>query len=434
MKKIIGIRREDKNQWEKRVPLIPADVKSLLEKNDLDVLVQPSEIRVFQDEEYERAGAKIDESLSSANVVFAVKEIPVQLLEAKKTYVVFSHTIKGQAYNMEMLKQLMNLKCNLIDYEKISNQQNARIITFSLFAGIAGIIETLYAFARKMELKGISTPFNTLKQAYQYRSITQAEEEITKISKKILKNGVSKELHPLTIGILGYGNVAKGVQRILELLPVKDLTPDQLKEGLNSRELDNKYVYKIVFEEKDLVEPDYGEFNLQDYYLHPEKYKSIFHHYLPEPKILLNCVFWTEDYPRIITRKNLKDSLSRNLEPGLQVIGDISCDIGGAIEITKDSTKPDNACYSYFIETDKFEDGIRRGGITVMAIDNLPCEFSQEASASFSSELMGYVNAIASADYSIDFQDLQLPVEVKKAVILLNGQLTPDYQYIADFI
>ena len=85
MKKIIGIRREDKNQWEKRVPLIPADVKSLLKKNDLEVIVQPSEIRVFQDAEYERAGAKIDESLSSANVVFAVKEIPVQLLEAKKS-------------------------------------------------------------------------------------------------------------------------------------------------------------------------------------------------------------------------------------------------------------------------------------------------------------------------------------------------------------
>ena len=434
MKKIIGIRREDKNQWEKRVPLIPADVKLLLEKNDLDVIVQPSEIRVFQDEEYERAGAKIDESLGSANTIFAVKEIPIQLLEAKKTYVFFSHTIKGQAYNMEMLKQLMNLKCNLIDYEKISNQQNARVITFSLFAGIAGIIETLYAFARKMELKGISTPFSTLKQAYQYRSITQAEEEIKKISEKILKNGISKELHPLTIGISGYGNVAKGVQRILELLPIRDLTPDQLKEGLNSKELDNKYVYKIVFEEKDLVESDNLKFDLQDYYLRPENYKSIFHHYLPEPKILLNCVYWTEDYPRIITRKNLKLSLLRNVEPELQVIGDISCDIGGSIEITKESTKPDNACYTYFIEKDEFEDGIRRAGITVMAIDNLPCEFSQEASASFSSELRGYVNAIASADYSMDFQDLQLPVEVKKAVILLNGQLTPDYQYIAEFM
>lgn len=432
--KTIGIRREDKNEWEKRVPLIPTDVKELVEKGKLNVIIQPSKIRVFQDEEYKQAGAGIIEDLGGADVVFAVKEIPVNLLEKGKTYVFFSHTIKGQEYNMGMLRQLMDLKCNLIDYEKMSDHQDSRIITFSPFAGMAGTIETLYAYARKKELQGISTPFNNLKQAYCYSSITEAEADIKKIGADISQNGISAELHPLTIGILGYGNVANGVNHILDLLPVKDITPDQLQEGFLNDELDRIYIYRIVFKEKDLVEPRQGKFELQDYYHYPEKYESIFHNYLPQPQILLNCVYWTEDYPRFVTRENLASSLGQSVQKGLEVIGDISCDIDGAIEITKGSTKPDNGCFTYFAQEDKFQEGIRKEGVTVMAIDNLPCEFSRESSSSFSSALKSYVKAIASADYSVDFNSLELPGEVKKAVILLNGRFTPDYKYIEDFL
>ncbi len=432
MTKTIGIRREDKNEWEKRVPLVPADVRELLTNTDLDVIVQPSPIRIFRDNEYKEAGAIIDESLDKAETIFAVKEIPSQLLESGKTYVFFSHTIKGQPYNMRMLRQLMDLKCNLIDYEKMSDSNGARIITFSLFAGMAGFIETLYAYARKMELRGVQTPFRNLKQAYQYESIEQAKDELKNISEEISKNGMPSELHPLTIGVLGYGNVSKGAQGLLELLPIKPLSPDQLAAGLKGEEQDSRFIYTTVFKEEDMVEPKSGVFNLQDYYMHPENYKSKFDHYLPDLNILLNCVYWTEDFPRTISRQSLKQNLNKGV--GLRVIGDISCDIEGSIEITKDSTKPDNACYTYSVENDKFEDGNLENGITIMAIDNLPCEFSREASSSFSGELKEYVEAIASADYNVSFQELQLPGEVKKAVILLKGELTPDYQYIAEFL
>lgn len=434
MKKSIGLRREDKNKWEKRVPIIPADVEELIEQKDLKIIVQPSNIRVFSDEEYKKIGAEIDESLSQADVIFAVKEIPVPLLEPAKTYVFFSHTIKGQPYNMGMLKHLMDLKCTLIDYEKMSNNENARLITFSPFAGMAGTIESLYAYTRKKELQGIKTPLQNLKQAFQYDSIDEAEAAIKEIGEEISKNGISSELHPLTIGVCGYGNVAKGVQHILNLLPIRDLTPDQLQKGISGEELDNKYIYRIVFKEEDLVKRHRGEFDLQEYYQHPENYESIFHHYLPEPQILLNCVYWTEDYPRFITRENLKIHLGSFSRRGLQVIGDISCDIEGAIEITKNSTKPDSACYTYFPQEDKFEDGTSEGGVTVMAIDNLPCEFPREASSFFSSALKGYVGVIAGANYEVNFDILELPEGVKKAVILLAGQLTPDYEYLAEFL
>ena len=434
MKARIGIRREDKNEWEKRVPLVPADIQELVQEKQVDFIVQPSPIRIFNDASFSEAGASVNEDLSHADVIFAVKEIPVSLLEQGKTYIFFSHTIKGQEYNMGMLRRLMELKCNLIDYEKMSDQNNARLITFSFFAGVAGCIETLYAFAQKKELQGVTTPFLGLRQAYQYDSMEQAKDAMEKIGKEISQNGVPDSLHPLTIGITGYGNVARGVNEMLDLLPIKDITPEQLLQGELTKTLDNAFVYRIVFKEQDLVAPKQGTFTLQDYYQRPENYSSIFDRYLPQPQVLLNCVYWTEDYPRFITRDTLQSAGIDGAGKTLQVIGDISCDIEGAIEITKAATKPDNACYTYFAKEDTFTDGISGTGVTVMAIDNLPCEFSRESSASFSKELKNYVDGIASADFSMEFEDLDLPEEVKKALILHNGNLTPGYRYMAEFL
>ena len=159
MIKTIGIRREDKNEWERRVPLVPGDVADLLKKHEINTIIQPSEIRIFSDDEFQQAGAEINEDLQAADIIFAVKEIPIHLLEYGKTYIFFSHTMKGQPYNMDMLKRMIELKCNLIDYELIAGKQNNRLITFSSYAGLAGLIETLHAFGQKMMLNGITTPF-----------------------------------------------------------------------------------------------------------------------------------------------------------------------------------------------------------------------------------------------------------------------------------
>ena len=125
---IIGIRRENKNEWEKRTPLIPEDIKSLIERYGLRALVQPSKIRAFNDDEYNAAGAEIDEDLNHADLIFGVKEVPAELILENKTYVYFSHVIKGQTHNMKMLKTLMDKKCNLIDYERIIDENDKRLI------------------------------------------------------------------------------------------------------------------------------------------------------------------------------------------------------------------------------------------------------------------------------------------------------------------
>lgn len=47
----IGIRREDKNRWERRVPLSPDHVQTLVDQG-IDVIVQPSSLRIFDNESY----------------------------------------------------------------------------------------------------------------------------------------------------------------------------------------------------------------------------------------------------------------------------------------------------------------------------------------------------------------------------------------------
>ena len=68
----VGIRREDKSIWERRTPLVPQHVKEII-GHGVEIVVQPSEIRVFKEDEYEAAGARVDEDLSSCDAVFGVK-------------------------------------------------------------------------------------------------------------------------------------------------------------------------------------------------------------------------------------------------------------------------------------------------------------------------------------------------------------------------
>ena len=103
---VLGIRRETGSRWERRVPVAPNDVRRLVNRG-IRVLVQPSSHRVFTDEAYLKAGAELSEDLSEAGTIIGVKEVPKELLLPNKTYLFFSHTIKAQPYNMEMLDEIL---------------------------------------------------------------------------------------------------------------------------------------------------------------------------------------------------------------------------------------------------------------------------------------------------------------------------------------
>ncbi len=427
----LGIRREDKNKWERRVPIIPEHVKILKDKYDIETIIQPSNIRVFTDKEYEFVGASVKENISS-HVFLAVKEIPIDFFKPGKTYVFFSHIIKGQKHNMPMLKKMMELGCNLIDYEKITDEKGRRLVFFGRFAGIAGMIDTLWAFGQRMRWKGINNPFAEIKQTIDYKDLNEAKNHLKIIGEKIKHVGLSNSLTPLVVGLAGYGNVSTGAQEILDILPVKEVAPKKIKTIQKTSS--NKVVYKVIFKEEDMVEPisTEKEFNLEEYYNNPYLYRSVFHKYINQLTILMNCIYWDKQYPRLITKKFMKKNY--NCHTKLQIIGDISVDINGAIEFTEKVTTPDNPIFVYNHLSGEIIDGCAGSGIVVMAIDNLPCELPKESSQAFSDSLIGHIPHIVKADFSVDFNQLNLPTEVKKAVILHHGRLTPNYMYINKFL
>ena len=107
--KIIGIRRENKNKWERRVALIPELCRKLIDKG-IRVIVQPSKLRCYTDKQYADQGCEINEDISESSVILGVKEVPLDLLLDNKTYFFFSHTLKGQPHNMPLLKDLLKKK------------------------------------------------------------------------------------------------------------------------------------------------------------------------------------------------------------------------------------------------------------------------------------------------------------------------------------
>lgn len=434
MNKSIGIRKEDKNRWERRTPLIPQHIQELKQKEQFNFTVQSSKIRTYPDQEYAWAGANIAEDLKDCDLVFGIKEMPKEFFQPKKTYIFFAHVIKGQSQNMPMLKTMLELGCNLIDYEKVADENGKRLIFFGYHAGLAGMIDTLWALGNRLESEGIINPFQAIRQTIDYQDLKQAKQAISEVGKKIAADGLDASLLPLVCGITGYGNVAQGAQEIFDLLPFEEIKPKGLFELFANKNFSKNQLYKIVFREEDMVEPiaKTDVFQLPDYYTHPEKFRSVFERYIPYLTILVNCIYWDNRYPRLVTKDFLK--LVFKSEPRLRVIGDISCDIEGSIEATVKVTSPDNPVFVYDPLTNRAFNGIVGKGPVIMAIDNLPCEIPKDASVYFSNILKPFVPAIAQADFSTSFERCDLPPEIKKAVIVYQGELTPDYKYIEKYL
>jgi len=432
----IGIRREDKSRWERRVPVIPEHARKLREEHGVEVWLQPSKIRVFSDEEYIQAGACVWEGLSPCPVILAIKEIPPDFFEPGKTYVFFSHTIKGQPYNMPMLKKMLELGCTLIDYEKVTDERGRRLIFFGRHAGLAGMTDSLWALGQRLNWEGIPNPFAEIRQTYQYESLAEAQKDVVRVGEKIAAEGLPESITPLIIGIAGYGNVSRGVQEILSLLPILEIEPDEVEAVSMGVDYSRNHVYKVVFREEHTVEPisPADRFELQDYYDHPEKYRSQFEKYMPHLTVLMNCIYWDKMYPRLVTKSYLKRLFGGEEQPRLRVIGDVSCDIEGAIECTLHCTEPDEPVFVYDPFADRAIPGYAGKGPVVLAVDILPSELPRESSADFSRVLLDYIPAIAKADYSVPFERLDLPPEIKRAVIAHRGELTPNYRYLEKFL
>jgi alpha-aminoadipic semialdehyde synthase len=429
MATIIGVRREDKSRWERRVPIVPADVASLAHEHGARFMVQPSPIRVFGDEEYAAAGAELAEDLAPADIVLAVKEVPIPLLTRGRIYVYFAHVIKGQRHNMPMLKRLLELGATLIDYEKIVDERGARLIFFGRHAGYAGMIETLRALGQRLASDGKLTPLVEVKSAYEYRDLSEAQAHIRALGAKLAADD-DPDLRPLVFGVAGYGNVAKGARAILDCLPVERVSVGDLPRAA-ARGRSAPALVEVVFKEEDMVLPRGGwAFDLQDYYRSPERYQGRFETYLPYLDVLVNTIYWEPRYPRLVTKEWAQYAWGGGASARLRVIGDISCDIDGSVELTVQATQPDAPCFVWDPGDGRAHLGVLGHGPVIMAVDNLPCELPRDASKDFSAALRPMIPGLIGANWGASFADLSLPPSLKNAIIVYRGELTPAFRYL----
>jgi len=113
---------------------------------------------------------------------------------------------------METLDEIIAKNIRLIDYERIVDENNNRLIAFGMFAGLAGGIDFLYALSKIIDLKCIiNNPFKHMKRCKDYQNLDEAYSDIKVVVANMKQDGLDCSIGPLIIGITGNGRCSKGV-------------------------------------------------------------------------------------------------------------------------------------------------------------------------------------------------------------------------------
>jgi alanine dehydrogenase len=431
----VGIRLEDKNVWERRAPLTPEAVRTLSAEG-VAIAVERSPRRAFSDAAYADAGAALSGDVRDCELVLGIKEMPKDYFRPGGAYVFFSHTIKGQPYNMDMLRSLVDGRCTLLDYELVTDDKGRRLIFFGRYAGIAGMIDTFWTVGRRLEALGHDTPFGDLKPAHEYADLEAAKAAVSRVGRRIETQGLPELLRPMVVGFTGYGHVSQGAQEVFDLLPHVEVDPDRLGDYVEAGVASGALLAKVVYREEDLVEPadPSRPFDLQHYYDHGDAYRSRFEPHLRWLTVLVNGIFWAPQYPKLADADQLRTLFATSERPRLLVVGDITCDVDGSLACTVRDTEPGDPVYVYDPATGAAPSGFEGPGLAVMAVGNLPCELPREASETFSEALLPFVPALARADLTGELEAAGLPDPIRRSVVLWRGHFAPGFDYMSEFL
>jgi alanine dehydrogenase len=397
-----GLIREGKLPPDERVALTPAQCQEFMERwPDEELVVQESEVRRISAEEYTEAGVSVVSDVSDCDVLIGVKEVNSEDLIAGKTYLFFSHTYKKQPYNAKLLAAILENKVSLIDYEVMKKPNGKRIIGFGHWAGIVGAYNGLRAW-------GMRENSYHLPRAIDGKDL---EEMISKAKTE----DISKSLK---IVLTGYGRVGKGAAELLDSIGVREVE----KEEFLSKEFSDGPVYTHLGLSDYNAREDGGEFNRDDFMSDPKGYKSTFLPYACAADIFIAGHFYAQGSPYIISREDFKHPQVR-----LKVVADISCDIDGPVACTLRPSTVSDPVYGYDPENECECAIDTPGSITVMAIDNLPCELPRDASEGFGRDMLDHV--------------IPLLIEGDKDGILagaretgLDGELCEKYKYLQGYV
>ncbi|MBC6611172.1 alanine dehydrogenase [Hymenobacter sp. BT507] len=397
----LGVIREGKTPPDRRVPLTPNKCDEALHTfPNLELVVQSSHIRAFSDDEYQALGITVQPEVADCDVLLGVKEVPVEQLIPDKTYLFFSHTIKKQPANRELLRQVLQKRITLIDYELLTNERGERIIAFGRWAGIVGAYNGLLTYGRKYGLY-------QLKPAYQCQDMEDMEEEFFKV----------KRLPPIKLAVTGSGRVAQGALEVLRRMGIRQVS-----------------VYDYLY--LDFNEPVFTQLRSSDYnarrdgrvwdtpnfHQQPEEYVSTFDKFLPVTDVLIACAYWHPAAPRLFSEA---DTQRPDFRP--RVIADVTCDVNGSIPTTKRSTTISAPAFDYDPATGALQPPYSAPShLTVMAVDNLPCELPRNASRDFGRQLLDNVlpHLLGGDPQGI----------LERATIARGGHLTERYQYLQDYV
>lgn len=396
-----GIIREGKTPPDKRVPLTPHQCKLLKDKYpELEIVVQPSPIRAFTDAEYVEAGLTLSEDLSDCDVLFGVKEVPLDMLIPGKSYLFFSHTYKKQPYNRKLLKAILDKNIRLIDYEMLTNEFGNRLLGFGRFAGIVGAYNAFRAW-------GEMTHDFKLKPAHECHDRREMESELIKVDLPAKAR----------IVITGGGRVAGGAKEIFSAMHLKEV---DAKEYLNKEF--NVPVFTQLEVDDYYERKDGKDFSPSDFYKDPSGYVSTFMHYARNTDIYIPCHFWSNKAPFVFSREDAKSP-----EFKIRLVSDISCDIDGPVASTIRPSTIEEPFYAYNPQSESEVELGTLGTIGVSAVDNLPCELPRDASEDFGNEL---VKSIIPHFFNGDKEG----VLDRASETTLDGKLTPKFEYLEDYV
>lgn len=393
----IGLIREGKTPADNRVALTPAQCK-WVHKNaaDVKVVVQSSPQRCFTDKEYRSAGVEITEDMSHCDVLFGIKEVPVEELIPDKTYLFFSHTKKAQLHNQKLMRAMVEKKITLIDYECLTHDDGQRIIGFGFFAGIVGAHNGMMAF-------GDRTGAFKLGRVGDVRDYRQ-----------LIHTYFGLKLPKIKIAITGSGRVAHGLLEIMNLLGVNEVEPFDY--------LHRQYEYPVYVHLKgrDLYErKDDGTYNRDNFHEHPEEYKCSFSPFVKQTDILLNGVYWDKTIPSLFSLDEF-----RNASFKIQTIADITNDTGGSIPINIGDSTIQEPVYGVDKITLQKTAAYLPTSVDVMAVSNLPNELPRDASRYFGEQLIKYVleDLVKGSSTILD-----------RATMLKKGELMEEYSYLKEY-
>lgn len=394
----IGLIKENKFPVDKRVVMTPFQCELFKQRfPQIELVVQSSEYRCFTDKEYMHSGIDIVNDVNDCDILFGVKEVPLELLLESKTYFFFSHTVKMQPYNRNLLARMVDLKIKMIDYEVIKNN-GRRLLGFGRYAGVVGCYNGVLTYGKRTHL------FD-LKPAYLCNDRKELESELKKVNL-----GKSK------IIVTGNGRVGKGALEIIKLLGIKEVS----KADFKNIEYDVPVYVHLDFLDYN-VRIDGSAFSSNEFFSNPKLFRSTFMEYASCADILIAGHYYAQGSPYLFTREDVRSPLFN-----IRTVADISCDINGPVASTIRSSTIQNPIYGYnpLTETeDKFDND---NVISVMAVDNLPCELPKDSSEDFGYQLL---NEIFPLLFHCKDSDI-----IKDATICDNGDLTSNFEYLRDFL